>query len=209
MHYKAVTDSAVKTLLFLAKKKQGRATVREIADHIGMSGSSVQNIMAALQRRAGWIKSYTGMEGGYSFTGDAEKISVYDIQKAMGDEFRLNSVIASKDSALYETYNGFMQNSCDYFSKITLGDLLAWDGKRIDEEDKKRFENAPGTSREMEADKETIALQERIREVIEAYETELDRLKEERDIMKAVNADMYGKLQNIMGNLMGTKNPQA
>ena len=101
MQYKHLTDCAIKGLRYLADVDKKCVTTFELADYLSMSRTTVQNFMRILRRNTKWIRSLSGTEGGYVFTGDAEKITLYAIHKAMEDEARSSDIVDRSDVMLY------------------------------------------------------------------------------------------------------------
>ncbi len=74
---------AVKALIYLAKKKDNRATIREISKENNISFSYILRICSML-RSNGLLDSVRGRSGGYILTRNPADISLYEIIQAVG-----------------------------------------------------------------------------------------------------------------------------
>ena len=123
MQYKLLTDYAVKALLLIAASPN-RITVGELAARLSTSKTTVANVMRVLRSRSKWVKSLTGIEGGYLFTSDLARITLYDVHKAMGDVVKKNSVLSAEDALLSKVYDELSLRVKAFTAQITLKDLL-------------------------------------------------------------------------------------
>ena len=198
MQYKLLTDCAVKALWFLAEDERKKASTYDLAEYIGMSRTTVQNIMRTLRRNTKWIKSFAGTEGGYHFVGDAVKITLYDIHRAMEDEMRVGEIVTHSDIMLGAVYNEFVKNAKEYFSCITLKDLLEC---RTAAEVEAYIAGPAFMGGGVEKGAEMMALRRQMDKMREDYEAEIRILSEERDKIRAEHNDMYNKVRSIMSNI--------
>ncbi|MEA3313166.1 MAG: Rrf2 family transcriptional regulator [Caldisericota bacterium] len=76
---------ALKALIYLAEKKNKRATIREISKENNISFSYILRICSML-RSNGLLDSVRGRSGGYILTRDPADISLYEIIQAVGRE---------------------------------------------------------------------------------------------------------------------------
>ena len=76
---------AIKALIYLAKKKDNRATIREISKENNISFSYILRICSML-RSNGLLDSVRGRSGGYILTRNPTDISLYEIIQAVGRE---------------------------------------------------------------------------------------------------------------------------
>jgi Rrf2 family protein len=74
---------ALKALIYIASKKDRRATIREISDVNKISFPYILRICASL-RAHGILESVRGRNGGYILKKDPAEISLYDIIQAVG-----------------------------------------------------------------------------------------------------------------------------
>jgi Rrf2 family protein len=74
---------AVKALIYLAKKKDKRATIREISKENNISFSYILRICSML-RSKGILDSVRGRSGGYILKRNPTDISLYEIIQAVG-----------------------------------------------------------------------------------------------------------------------------
>ena len=196
MKYKLITDSAIKMLIFIAKRAPEITTTHEISEHIGVGDFTTQNIIRKLKRNTKWIRITKGVEGGCYFVGDIERITVHDIHCAIEDEIRLSEAVGESDGVLRDMYMEFLGNAQAYFSSITLKDLIE------KQDDKGRIIAWPcKKQQEPLVQEKTMDLQRMFSDMTAAYEGEIRRLKAERDSAKTAYMDMYKKIGSIVENV--------
>ncbi len=74
---------ALKALIYIAQKKDKRATIKEISEVNKISFPYILRICAKL-RAHGILESVRGRNGGYVLKRDPEDVSLYDIIRAVG-----------------------------------------------------------------------------------------------------------------------------
>lgn len=74
---------AAAAMLFLSMKDQSRLySVKEIARQVGITEKNMEAVFALLKAR-GLVRSLKGKNGGYQLSREPEKLSLYDVVKAV------------------------------------------------------------------------------------------------------------------------------
>ena len=127
---------SIRILLDLAEHRNGDfIPMKEVAGRQGISLKYIERLMPAL-KAAGLVESVHGIGGGYRLTREPEEYSLWEIlELAEGD---LAPVACLQPEApvcqradecrTLGVWQGFYDLTRDYFSRITLADLLK-DGK--------------------------------------------------------------------------------
>lgn len=82
------TDYALRLLMYLAVKPDGRATIREIAETYGVSRNHLVKVAHELGR-AGFVETLRGRGGGLRLARPADAIGIGKVVRAMEEDFRL------------------------------------------------------------------------------------------------------------------------
>lgn len=82
------TDYALRLLMYLAVKPDGRATIREVAEAYGISRNHLVKVAHELGR-AGFVETLRGRGGGLRLARPAEAIGIAKVVRAMEEDFRL------------------------------------------------------------------------------------------------------------------------
>ncbi|MEQ8282032.1 MAG: Rrf2 family transcriptional regulator [Parvibaculum sp.] len=82
------TDYALRLLMYLAVKPDGRATIREVAETYGISRNHLVKVAHELGR-AGFVETLRGRGGGLRLAHPAEAIGIGKVVRAMEEDFRL------------------------------------------------------------------------------------------------------------------------
>ncbi|PKQ03496.1 MAG: BadM/Rrf2 family transcriptional regulator [Alphaproteobacteria bacterium HGW-Alphaproteobacteria-11] len=82
------TDYALRLLMYLAVKPDGRATIREVAETYGISRNHLVKVAHELGR-AGFVETLRGRGGGLRLARPAEAIGIGKVVRAMEQDFRL------------------------------------------------------------------------------------------------------------------------
>lgn len=82
------TDYALRLLMYLAVKPDGRATIREVAETYGISRNHLVKVAHELGR-AGFVETLRGRGGGLRLVHPAEAIGIGKVVRAMEEDFRL------------------------------------------------------------------------------------------------------------------------
>lgn len=88
MRLTAYSDYALRVLMYLALKGEGRATIKEISDCYGISRNHLMKIVQDLGR-AGLIATVRGKSGGIALARAPEAIRVGDVVRLTEPDFRL------------------------------------------------------------------------------------------------------------------------
>lgn len=123
---------SIRILLDLAEHRNGEfIPMKEVAGRQGISLKYIERLMPAL-KAAGLVESVHGIGGGYRLTRELEEYSLWEIlELAEGD---LAPVACLQPEApvcqradecrTLGVWQGFYDLTRDYFSRITLADLL-------------------------------------------------------------------------------------
>ena len=123
---------SIRILLDLAEHRNGEfIPMKEVAGRQGISLKYIERLMPAL-KAAGLVESVHGIGGGYRLTREPEEYSLWEIlELAEGD---LAPVACLQPEApvcqradecrTLGVWQGFYDLTRDYFSRITLADLL-------------------------------------------------------------------------------------
>ena len=123
---------SIRILLDLAEHRNGDfIPMKEVAGRQGISPKYIERLMPAL-KAAGLVESVHGIGGGYRLTRELEEYSLWEIlELAEGD---LAPVACLQPEApvcqradecrTLGVWQGFYDLTRDYFSRITLADLL-------------------------------------------------------------------------------------
>lgn len=123
---------SIRILLDLAEHRNGEfIPMKEVAGRQGISLKYIERLMPAL-KAAGLVESVHGIGGGYRLTREPEEYSLWEIlELAEGD---LAPVACLQPEApvcqradecrTLDVWQGFYDLTRDYFSRITLADLL-------------------------------------------------------------------------------------
>ena len=84
MKLQRATRIALYAILELAADPDRQITASSIADRYGVSINHLAKVMRDLGR-AGWVEAVRGAGGGYRFTGNVKRISLYDVVNLFGD----------------------------------------------------------------------------------------------------------------------------
>ncbi len=84
MKLQKATQFALLAVLELARDPARQVSVAEIADIYGISANHLAKVLRDLGR-AGLVEAVRGAGGGYRFSGNAKRISLYDVIHLFGD----------------------------------------------------------------------------------------------------------------------------
>lgn len=131
MHLTRYTDYALRTLMYLALKGDGLATIQEIADRHGISNNHLMKVVYELGR-AGYITTVRGKGGGLRLAKDPARINLGEVVRytepdmnivecfGTGSTCRLTSACVLK-TAFTKGLKAFLAE----LDKYTLADLVA------------------------------------------------------------------------------------
>lgn len=137
------TQLALQALAWLYQRPEEVCNVRQIAESIAVSVTSLTKVMQALGR-AGYVTGERGVGGGYRMNEIPEKESLYDIALHMGEYERLHdtcflgvAVCASENPcAAHPHWEKHKESLIDFLKGTSLG-------KVIKEGDKKSLISEP------------------------------------------------------------------
>lgn len=123
---------SIRILLDLAEHRNGEfIPMKEVAGRQGISLKYIERLMPAL-KAAGLVESVHGIGGGYRLTREPEEYSLWEIlELAEGDLAPVACLQAeapvcqrADECRTLGVWQGFYDLTRDYFSRITLADLL-------------------------------------------------------------------------------------
>lgn len=85
MKLQKATQFALLAVLELARDPQSQRSVAEIAERYGISANHLAKVLRDLGR-AGLVEAVRGAGGGYRFSGNAKRTSLYDVIDLFGDQ---------------------------------------------------------------------------------------------------------------------------
>lgn len=146
MKLKMQTDYAIRILLCLSQAT-APMVARELSQMLGIAENYLPKITQQL-RRAGWVESISGINGGFRLLVDPEDISLLDVMRVIEGGVCINRCLekdcfcsrnAVDHCPVHLIYMDYQEMSEWYFGSITIGDLMeqkaAWRirNKRADE----------------------------------------------------------------------------
>ncbi|MBX3488300.1 Rrf2 family transcriptional regulator [Parvibaculum sp.] len=125
------TDYALRLLMYLAVKPDGRATIREVAETYGISRNHLVKVAHELGR-AGFVETLRGRGGGLSLARPAEDIGIGKVVRAMEEDFSLVECFdpqtdrcrISPSCRLRRLLREALQAYMDVLGDATLADLV-------------------------------------------------------------------------------------
>lgn len=84
MKLQKATQFAILAVLALARDPSRQLSVAEIAETYGISANHLAKVLRDLGR-AGLVEAVRGARGGYRFSGNAKRTSIYDVIQLFGD----------------------------------------------------------------------------------------------------------------------------
>jgi Rrf2 family protein len=91
------TDYAIRCIYYLAGKEKEITMVDEIAREMSVPKSFLAKILQRLSR-ADLVKSYVGVQGGFSLTKNPKRISLFDVILAIEGPVAMNKCTVNKKS---------------------------------------------------------------------------------------------------------------
>ena len=134
---------AIFALIELAADPERQVSVAEIGQKYGVSAHHLAKVMHALGR-AGLVRSIRGVGGGYSFSGNARRITLLDVILLFedvspgSDELDSESETTMAGQALRQVLNEIDDIARATLGAITISTML------------KQIERSPGKSKELE-----------------------------------------------------------
>ena len=130
MRLTVYTDYGLRLLMYVALKKDGLATIQEVADAYGISKNHLMKVAYDLGRH-GFLETVRGRGGGLRLAKAAEKIGLGDAIRRMEDDFTMVECFAAETNGceiigpcrlkavLREALNAYLA----VLDKYTLADL--------------------------------------------------------------------------------------
>ena len=130
------TQLAVQALTWLASRGEGVHNVKNIADAIAVSPTSLTKVLQSLAR-VGYVQGTRGIGGGYSFAQVPPTASLYDLAVYMGEEERLNNRCflgqdvcdADHPCAVHLHWEGYRHELLEFMRTTALVKLI--EGQRL------------------------------------------------------------------------------
>ena len=139
------TDYALRAMVHLARRgKDGPVSTRDIAAAEGISYELTCKLMQKLAG-AGLVKSTMGSGGGFELKKRLDNISLANVIEAVQGRISLNRCLLGdfkcphkRDCPVYEKLADLQVRIDDYFTDVTLADLLKTSLKRKNSQKSKR-----------------------------------------------------------------------
>ena len=104
-----------------ANRSKGSVQIRDVADRNGIPQHYLEQILVAL-KKAGYVESYRGAQGGYALARDPDTISVTEVLAQL--EGRLEVVSDSRKEGVLSFFWSDLQQTLEDALGKSLGDLL-------------------------------------------------------------------------------------
>jgi len=109
------------------QRNRGSVQIRDISEKHGIPQHYLEQIRVTL-KKAGFVESYRGAQGGYALARDPDSISVYDVLSRL--EGRLEVVTGGRGGGLLGFFWDDIQRSVRETLDRSLGDLVREKGTR-------------------------------------------------------------------------------
>lgn len=136
MQLKITTDYAIRTILYLAITSRVTSS-SEVSEAMGIPQKYLINTIG-IMKRAGLVKTYSGIHGGYALAKDASQISLGDIIETMEGTTKINRCLeddhfcsryATDNCPVRNVYMGLQDRVERYLKSITVDQLIQEDKK--------------------------------------------------------------------------------
>ena len=119
---------AIYALIELASNPERQISAAEIGAKYRVSAHHLAKVLLTLGR-AGWVQSIRGVGGGYSFTGNAKRLTLFDIISVFEDtstSCKLNDPSGATDEewVLFDVSNEINDISMSTYSSSSIATLL-------------------------------------------------------------------------------------
>ena len=104
-----------------ANRNKGSVQIRDIADRHGIPQHYLEQILVVL-KKAGYVESFRGAQGGYALARDPDSISVAEVLAQL--EGRLEVVTDSRKSGILSFFWDDLKRAIETTMTRSLGDLL-------------------------------------------------------------------------------------
>lgn len=131
MQLKTQTDYAIRILIYLSSVR-GYAAKENMSKALGIASNYLPKVIRQL-RDKGWVSSATGFTGGYMLTHSPKDITLLNVMEVMEDTVKMNRCLepdgfcsrnATATCPVHQIYSTFQDFSEQYFSHVTIQDLL-------------------------------------------------------------------------------------
>jgi len=92
---------AIHSMVLVARSRNGRATIKELAEHLDASANHLAKVFQNLGK-AGLVRSVRGPAGGYQLNQPAEEIACLDIFEAVEGPVKLTGCPLGKDKCYFD-----------------------------------------------------------------------------------------------------------
>lgn len=131
MQLKITTDYAVRAILYLAMQDGRVVSSSEVAEVMGIPRKYLIQIGAEL-KKAGLIRTHTGVQGGYSLAREAGQILLFDIAEVMESTTRINRCLepdgycsrSAAECPIKRCYCGMQELWDDYLKGFSVARML-------------------------------------------------------------------------------------
>ena len=127
MRLTTYTDYALRTLMYLAIKPWGLATIADISTAYGISSNHLMKVVHQLGR-AGVIETVRGRQGGLRLARSPEKISLADIVQRMEPDIDIAPCFSAKGTCTIQSccvLQRALKEALDAFLSVLEGYTLA------------------------------------------------------------------------------------
>ncbi|MCP5036185.1 MAG: Rrf2 family transcriptional regulator [Rhodobacteraceae bacterium] len=134
---------AIYALIELASNPERQISTAEIGEKYRVSAHHLAKVLLTLGR-AGLVQSIRGVGGGYSFTGNARRITLFDVISLFEDtstscKLTAPNVATSEEWALFDISKEINDMAMSTYRSITLATML----KQIERHEKARARKVP------------------------------------------------------------------
>ncbi len=109
------------------QRNKGSVQIRDISQKHGIPQHYLEQILVIL-KKAGFVESYRGAQGGYALAHDPDSIAVYDVLSRL--EGRLEVVAESRREGMLSFFWDDIQRNLHETLNRSLGDLIREKGRR-------------------------------------------------------------------------------
>jgi len=109
------------------QRNKGSVQIRDISQKHGIPQHYLEQILVIL-KKAGFVESYRGAQGGYALARDPDSIAVYEVLSLL--EGRLDVVAESRREGMLSFFWDEIQRSLQETLDRSLGDLIREKGNR-------------------------------------------------------------------------------
>lgn len=109
------------------QRNKGSVQIRDISQKHGIPQHYLEQILVIL-KKAGFVESYRGAQGGYALARDPDSIAVYDVLSLL--EGRLEVVAESRRGGMLNFFWDDIQRGLQETLNRSLGDLIREKGNR-------------------------------------------------------------------------------